>query len=229
MSSPIKNPRIWVLHDRPLCLFEEVAGLQRSLLERIQKKEYNEDYIILTEFKPVITVGRRFHPEHLLDTQEELVLKGIAFVEVDRGGDVTCHGPGQLVVYPLADLNYYGKDLRRWVFLLEETLILTLDHWALKGVRHEGEPGIWVRDRKIVSIGVGCSKWVTYHGLALNVDMDLSLFDSIVPCGLKGIAMTSMQRELGGDVSADEVKPIFLDYFKELMYLSSLARERGEA
>lgn len=177
--------------------YGEVLELQRSLaLQRIQRL-IPHDMLLLVEHPPVVTLGRGSKPEHLTTPREALETRGIEVFEIERGGDVTFHGPGQLVGYPIFDLTEHKADLHWFLRQVEQALIVTL---AELGVQAEREPrytGVWTRGRKIASLGVHVKQWVTWHGFALNVLTDLSYFDLIVPCGIPQVVMTSVQRELG--------------------------------
>ena len=153
--------------------------------------------LYLVEHAPVITLGRASHQANLLLAPEALGRLGIAVVEADRGGDVTYHGPGQLVAYPILDLNQWRKSVNGYLRTLEETLIETLATYGLQGEREPGLTGIWVGGAKVAAIGVGVRRWVTYHGIALNVDPDMTHFAHIVPCGIANKPVTSMARLLG--------------------------------
>jgi lipoate-protein ligase B len=178
--------------------------LQRSLFKkRLQDKI--ADQLLLLEHFPVITLGRSARKENLINSSEQLEKSGIELVETDRGGDVTYHGPGQLVGYPILSLQPGRMDVLRYLRDLEEVLIRVLDRHNIKGGRNTGYTGVWIGNRKIASIGVKISRWVTYHGFALNVSTDLSAFDLIVPCGIPGVEMTSMERENGCCVNLDDV------------------------
>ena len=153
--------------------------------------------LLVLEHSPVITLGRNSGAEHLLVSPKILAQRGIQLVHAARGGSVTCHFPGQLVIYPILRLNQRPGGLRRLVFDLEEAVIRTLTPYGLPAVRQPGRPGVWIRDRKIASIGLALKHWVTFHGLALNVTRNTSLFDLITPCGLPGVRVTSVHGELG--------------------------------
>jgi lipoyl(octanoyl) transferase len=153
--------------------------------------------LAVLQHEPVFTVGRRVRPEHLLSTREELEARGAALVESDRGGDVTFHGPGQLVVYPILDLRARGLAPSDYVRRLEATIIETLATFKIAGERVQGRPGVWVDGAKVAAIGVRVQGGVTTHGFALNVDTDLAWYDAIVPCGIAGATVTSMARILG--------------------------------
>lgn len=177
--------------------YGEALELQRRLAqERIAKRRRN-DLLLLVEHPPVITLGRGFRPEHLSTPRAVLEAKGIEVYEIERGGDVTFHGPGQLVGYPIFDLSEHRRDLHWFLRQLEQALIVCLKEFGIPAGRREKYTGVWVGDRKIASIGIHVRQWVTWHGFALNVTPDLTYFDLIVPCGIPGVIVTSMQRELG--------------------------------
>ncbi|MFQ5988585.1 MAG: lipoyl(octanoyl) transferase LipB [Candidatus Methylomirabilales bacterium] len=159
-----------------------------------------KDCLLLVEHPPVITLGRGAKPEHLLSEEDLLKAKGIEVWEIERGGDVTFHGPGQLVGYPVIELSNHGKDLHLFMRKLEEVIIRTLDAYGIRGEPRSGQTGVWVHGAKIASMGVHVSRWVSRHGFALNVSTDLSYFDLIVPCGITDVRMTSMTALLGQEI-----------------------------
>ena len=171
------------------------------------------DTLLLLEHTPVITMGRAAKKEHLLLSTEALTARGFEYAEVGRGGDVTYHGPGQLVAYPIFDLKPDRQDVRKFVWSLEEAMIRATRQWGIDATRIAGLNGTWVSgdsdltrpDRKIGAVGVRISRWVTMHGLALNVNTALDHFDAIIPCGIRDKAVTSMKQELGRDVNLAEV------------------------
>jgi len=177
--------------------FEGVLGLQRALAEARIEGRLSTDVLLLVEHPPVVTLGRSSKTEHLPTSREELSRRGVGLFEIERGGDVTFHGPGQLVGYPIYNLREHREDLHWFLRQLEAALIGALGHFGIAGERHEGYTGVWTSGRKIASIGIHVKQWVTWHGFALNVTTDLSFFDLIVPCGIPGVVMTSVQRELG--------------------------------
>ena len=170
--------------------------------------------LILLQHPPVYTLGRRPSYEHLLLSADELRRRGAGVVESDRGGDVTFHGPGQLVAYPILHLRRRGLGAVDYVRALEETVIRALDAFGLRGDRVRGRPGVWVAGAKVAAVGVRVRGGVATHGLALNVDADLSWFDAIVPCGLAGARVTSMARLLGRRVSFAAVEEAVIDAFE---------------
>ena len=164
---------------------------QRELAEDRIAGRLSHDVLLLLEHPPVVTLGRNSHAAHLLQPA------GIEVFEVERGGDVTFHGPGQLVGYPILDLRAYKQDLHWYLRTLEQALIDALGILAIPAERNPGLTGVWTRGRKIASIGIHVKQWVTWHGFALNITTDLTHFDRIVPCGIQGVEMTSVERETG--------------------------------
>jgi lipoyl(octanoyl) transferase len=164
------------------------------------------DVLLFTEHEHVYTIGKGGDSDHLLATQNELKDNGVDFFEIDRGGDVTYHGPGQIVGYPIIDLNNYFPDLHKYMRSLEEVIILALKKFGIEGTRDQGLTGVWVQGNKIAAIGVKVSRWVTMHGFALNVNTDLSKFDRIIPCGIFHKGVTSMQAVLGKALCIEDVQ-----------------------
>ncbi len=179
--------------------------LQRSAARSRISGELDQDLLLLVEHPPVVTLGRSSKQAHLLASPALLQQRGVELFEVERGGDVTFHGPGQLVGYPIIDLKRHRQDLHWYLRQVEELLIRALATFGLNGRREAGYTGVWIADRKIASIGVHARDWVTWHGFALNVSTDLRYFDLMVPCGIQQVVMTSMERELGRPVSRGEV------------------------
>lgn len=197
--------------------YSEAWDLQRSLAARVHEGTL-PDTVLFLEHPPVVTLGRRTEPGeiHVPDSA------GVDVVETDRGGKSTYHGPGQLVCYPILDLNRHGRDVRKYCRDLEQALIRTLEPYGLAATTIEGLTGVWLSapPRKIASIGVHISRWVTTHGYALNVDLDPAPFtDWITACGLDDAAFTTVARELGRPVSVDEVRPAATAAFAEVFGL----------
>jgi len=195
--------------------YAEAHELQKRLQDQRIAGEI-EDTVLLLEHPPVLTLGRSAKAQHVVAPAEALEARGIDVHEVGRGGDVTYHGPGQLVVYPIIDLKPNRKDVRKYVWSLEETMIRTCADFGLSASRIRGLNGAWVGDRKIGAVGVRISRWVTMHGLALNANSDLSHFQLIVPCGIADKAVTSLSAELGRTVSAKEVIDPLAGHFASL-------------
>jgi lipoyl(octanoyl) transferase len=185
------------VHDLGRRPYAEVLELQRELRRQRLAGELAHDVLLLVEHDPVVTLGRGTRPASLPLPAEELERRGIQVVEVERGGDVTFHGPGQLVGYPILDLTRHRRDLHWYLRQLEGALILALGRLGIPAERNPGLTGVWTRGRKIASIGVHVRQWVTLHGFALNVTTQLDRFDLIVPCGIRDVVMTSVARELG--------------------------------
>lgn len=177
--------------------YAEVLELQRSLCRCRLTGEVTEDVLLLVEHEPVITLGRGTRAQSLLLAPVELERRGIGVFEVERGGDVTFHGPGQLVGYPILNLRQHREDLHWYLRRLEAGLIGGLDLLGLDAAPNPGLTGVWIRGRKLASIGIHVKQWVTYHGFALNVNTDLAYFNLIVPCGIRDVVMTSVAEELG--------------------------------
>jgi lipoate-protein ligase B len=176
----------------------EALELQRNVAHARISGVVPQDVLLLVEHPPVVTLGRSSKQKHHVASPEFLAKRGVEVHEVERGGDVTFHGPGQLVGYPIVDLKRHKRDLHWYLRRLEQSLMDTLDSYGIFAERNKGFTGVWTSGRKIASIGVHARDWVTWHGFALNVTTDLSYFDLIVPCGIDGVVMTSMARELAG-------------------------------
>jgi lipoyl(octanoyl) transferase len=192
--------------------YESCWKLQRELFD-LRLADAIPDTLLLTEHQPVYTIGRSGDPNHLLAGLAELQEKGIALFYNDRGGDITYHGPGQLVGYPILDLHNHYLDLHRYLRDIESVIINVLGHFGIRGSRIEGYTGVWVGNDKVCAIGIKSSRWVTMHGFALNVCTDLSYFDRIIPCGIFEKGITSIQELLGRTVTTSEVIPELLREF----------------
>lgn len=178
------------------------SAIRNGLLADDNKLQ-TSNYFLLCEHPPVYTLGKSGKKENVLMTDDELAKNNIAFFNTNRGGDITFHGLQQVVGYPILDLENYGTDIGKYLRNLEEVIILTIGEYGIKGVRSKGETGVWIdadipgRERKICAIGVRCSRWITMHGFALNVNTDLGYFNHIIPCGIQNKQVTSIQKELG--------------------------------
>ncbi len=217
--------------------YADAWSLQEQLLqENIQTKLENrkaiennivsllttQHHILFCEHYPVYTLGKSGKAEHILISEEKRKKRGIDFFKTNRGGDITFHGPEQLVVYPILDLEKFYTDIGKYLRNLEEVVIQTLAHFNIKGERSIGETGVWIdvdkeeKVRKICAIGIRCSRWITMHGLALNVNTDLQYFNYIIPCGITNKQVTSMQKELGKPIVMNEVKEVLKNKFEEV-------------
>ena len=186
---------LWVA-DFGTRAYGEMLEIQRAVARARISGELDQDVLLLVEHAPVITLGRSSKDAHLLSNPEQLRERGVEVFEVERGGDVTFHGPGQLVGYPIIDLKRHKQDLHWYLRQVEEVLIRALATFGISAGRVANYTGVWTNERKIASIGVHARDWVTWHGFALNVSTELSYFDLIVPCGIPQVTMTSVEREL---------------------------------
>jgi len=220
-----------LLEDLGLKDYKSTWAYQEKLFDaiiKIKRQNRNEklnlptkNYFLFVEHPHVYTLGKSGDINNLLLTEEQLKAKGATFYKINRGGDITYHGPGQIVGYPILDLDNFFTDIHKYMRYLEETIIRTLAEYNIKGMRSKGETGVWLDvgtpfARKICALGVRSSRWVTMHGFALNVNTDLGYFDNIIPCGIRGKAVTSMQAELGKSIDREEVKKKIIKHFGEL-------------
>ena len=202
-------------------LFKEIVDLKIKN-RRENTKHPTPNYFLYVEHPHVYTLGKSGDLSNLLLSEKQLADKGATFYKINRGGDITYHGPGQIVGYPILDLENFFTDIHKYLRFLEEAVILTLAEYNIESTRSEGETGVWLGvgtpfARKICAMGVRASRWVTMHGFALNVNADLGYFDNIIPCGLKGKAVTSLNVELGLEkVDEEEVKKKILKHFSNL-------------
>ena len=201
--------------------------LQREVARRMIAGEISDDVMLLVEHPPVVTLGRGAKAAHLLASPEFLRSQGVELFEVERGGDVTFHGPGQLVGYPVLDLKRHRQDLHWYLRQVEESLIQALATLGIAAGRQAGQTGVWTQGRKIASIGVHAREWVTWHGFALNVSTDLSYFDLMVPCGITGVTMTSIERERGETIGLPVVAASVVEAFREVFGLVPRAVDAG--
>ena len=197
-------------------LFKQMVDLKKGGVP------VEEEYILMVEHPSVITLGRHAKETNVLFDEEELSRRGVELYHIERGGDVTYHGPGQLIAYPLIDLEYHRLGVKDYVELLEEVVIRTIADFGIVGERVAGASGVWIesgtiRERKICALGVKCSRFITMHGLALNVNTDLEGFDLINPCGFIDKGVTSMASELGSLVPLQQVKHSLSSYFRSLL------------
>ena len=190
--------------------YKAVWDLQKEMQQQRIRGEI-EDTLILVEHDPVYTLGKNANEDHLLQSRDE----SIDVFNIERGGDITFHGPGQLVVYPILDLSNYKKSVSWYMRTLEQVLIDTLIEFKIIAQRNDGLTGVWVGDEKIAALGVRISRWVTMHGFALNVNPDLSFYDGIIPCGIFDHGVTSMEQLLGETQNNDNVKNMVIEKFNK--------------
>jgi lipoyl(octanoyl) transferase len=192
--------------------YSKALDLQMKICEA-KKRGFNKDVLLLLEHPPTITLGRNGNLVNLLINENDLKMRGIEFWNVDRGGDITFHGPGQLVGYPILSLGSGERDVRAYMHHLEESLIRLLHRFGIEGMRDSRFTGVWTATGKIAAMGVHISRWITRHGFALNVNTDLSFYDLIVPCGITGKNVTSMQKHLLREVALAEVGGQYIQEF----------------
>lgn len=197
------------------CDYDRAWALQKDLHARILDDPDGAAYLVLVEHPPVITLGKSADRANVLFSAEELAKQGVQLRDVDRGGDVTYHGPGQLVAYPIMRLTGKRRDVHGYFRSLEQVVIALLAEYGIEAGRQQGLTGVWVGDEKVCAMGVAIRRWTTYHGLALNVSPDLSHFQLITPCGIAGKGVTSMARLLGRTVSVQEVAGRLVEHFTE--------------
>ncbi|KGO85642.1 octanoyltransferase [Flavobacterium rivuli WB 3.3-2 = DSM 21788] len=208
---------VWEYQEK---LFQDTVDLKiKNRREELTAETQN--HLLFVEHPHVYTLGKSGDIENLLLNEKQLEARGATYYKVNRGGDITYHGPGQIVGYPILDLDNFFTDIHKYLRFLEEVIILTMADYGLTGTRSDGETGVWLDvgtpfARKICAMGVRASRWVTMHGFALNVNVNLGYFDNIIPCGIRGKAVTSMHAELGVPVDEAEVKQKLLKYFEQL-------------
>ena len=211
--------------------YKETWDFQSELLQgivnvkinnrRTNLQEPTKNHFLFVEHPHVYTLGKSGNLNNLLLNEKQLEEKGATFYKINRGGDITYHGPGQIVGYPILDLENFFTDIHKYLRFLEETIILTIAEYGLKGTRSDGETGVWLDAgkpfaRKICAMGIRSSRWVTMHGFALNANVNLGYFDHIIPCGIRGKAVASMEAELGKKLDIEVVKEKILKHFKVL-------------
>jgi lipoic acid synthetase len=211
------------LHRWPVTAYGPALRWQEATAEAVGAGA--AEALALMQHTPVYTFGRQVRPEHLLVDEATLRARGAELIETDRGGDITFHGPGQLVGYPILDLRRHNLGAVEYVRALEETLLRTLARFGIEGARSPGRPGVWVGDAKIGAVGVRVRRGVTTHGFALNVDVDLSWFDAIVPCGIAGARVTGMARELGRAPALGAVSDALVAEFESVFGVTLVAPE----
>ena len=214
----ISYKKAWDLQET---LFKEIVDIK--LKDRLENTtSITKNHLLFCEHPPVYTLGKSGEIQNLLLDESSLKDQNIDFYKINRGGDITFHGPGQLVAYPILNLDYFFTDIHLYLRKLEDAIIKVLAHYNIEGDRLEGFTGVWLepgiknKERKICAMGVKASRWVTMHGLALNVNTDLSYFDNIIPCGIDDKAVTSIEKEIGRKVELEEVQELLLKYLIEI-------------
>lgn len=212
--------------DLGLRRYKEVWDFQEHLLaQNVSIKQSGTappNYLLFTEHYSVYTLGKNGREENILINEAERRQKAVEYFHINRGGDITFHGPGQIVGYPIIDLDQFKTDLGWYLRNLEEVIIRTMNSYGLKGERSKGETGVWIdafikgKERKICAMGIRCSRWITMHGFAFNVNNDLSFFNNIIPCGIQDKKVTSLTQELGHDVDMNEVKQLLKQNFEQV-------------
>ena len=220
-----------IVHDLGLVDYQDALDYQLQLFNQIidiklenrknNTKQETDNHLIFVEHPNVYTLGKSGDINNLLLNKNELDDKKIQFFNTNRGGDITCHGPGQIVCYPILDLDNFFTDIHKYLRFLEEIIIRTLNDFGIVSERSQNETGVWIDSdlvfsRKICAMGVKASRWVTMHGLALNVNNDLSYFENIIPCGISNKSVTSIQKETGMNISLNQVKKIITKHFTEI-------------
>ena len=203
----------FAVNDLGLVAYEDAQKIQTAMAAEVMAGE-RPDTLLLVEHPPVLTLGAGFHEENLLFPPESYRARGIEIVRTDRGGDITYHGPGQLVIYPIFDVSHRGKDLHRWLRDLEGVVIDVLADLGIEAGRLAVNSGVWIGEDKVCAIGIKLRRWVSTHGLALNLDIDLAPFATIVPCGIRGgYGVTSVSRTLERRVTVEQAKPLVVAAF----------------
>ncbi|MFK7899458.1 MAG: lipoyl(octanoyl) transferase LipB [Cyclobacteriaceae bacterium] len=235
----MKNKNL-IVHNTGFIPYEEGLDLQKNIFQRTvdqkiihrkmaeEERLPTENHFLFCEHPPTYTLGRSGDAGHLLINNKALEEKGATFHKIGRGGDITFHGPGQVVGYPIIDLDHFFTDIHKYLRFLEEMVILTLADFGVEAGRIDGLTGVWVdhieqkRPRKICAMGIKCSRWVTMHGFALNINTDLSYFSYIVPCGITGKEVTSLEKELGKPVPLQNVHDRLLHHFSQLFEIDKI-------
>lgn len=197
--------------DYQTTLFEDTIAIKMQNRKAEREIEITKNFLIFCEHPNVFTLGKSGSEDHLLLNENSLKARNATYYKINRGGDITYHGPGQIVAYPIFDLDHFFSDIHKYLRFLEEAVILTLKEYDIHAGRVEGLTGVWIDGllptaRKICAMGVKCSRWVTMHGIALNVNSDLSYFNNIIPCGISDKAVTSIEQELGKKIDMESVK-----------------------
>jgi len=225
------------LMDYKVCWDYQERIFNNTIAQKISNRQLAQDqqietknHLLFVEHPHVYTLGKSGDEKNLLLNDGQLSKINSTYYKINRGGDITYHGPGQLVAYPILDLDNFFTDIHKYLRLLEETIIITLKEYGIESGRSDGETGVWldaqnpVKARKICAMGVRCSRWVTMHGLAFNVNSDLSYFNNIIPCGIQNKSVTSLQKELGCQVNMEELKSKVRHHFNALFESNTSAK-----
>jgi len=219
--------KVLTYSDLEITNYKEAWDLQNEIHSKRVAGEVG-DYLLLLEHPNTYTLGKTAHKENLISSEEYLQQNQITVYDIDRGGDITYHGPGQIVGYPIIDLNNWLKDTHKYLRALEEVIIETCAEYNLKCERNPKHTGVWIDDRKIAAIGIKVSRWVTMHGFAFNVNTDLKLFNGIIPCGIQDKSVTSLSKELKKEISIQEVKEKLLKNFYDIFNYDKIIKQQRE-
>lgn len=216
MNSTCVNTRTVDVIDLSITSYSAVYNLQKELIQK-RLAGIIEDTLLIVEHPPVFTIGRTGSKDNLLTESAELSKNGIEVIETDRGGDITFHGPGQLVLYPILNLGGFKKDISEFIRRLEDVIIMFLSFYNISGYAIKGASGVWIdKNKKIASIGIGITKWISYHGFSVNINTSLLYFDMINPCGLKDCNMVSLSSLLNSDIKMGQAKRYMVKSFKNV-------------
>ena len=223
----IEYKKCWDYQER---IFAKTLAI-KSANRANKENRSTRNHLVFCEHPHVYTLGKNGDKNNLLVTKKILKNRGAAFYKINRGGDITYHGPGQIVGYPILDLENFFTDIHKYLRLLEEAVILTLKEYAINAERSDGETGVWIdagtkKARKICALGVKSSRWVTMHGFAFNINSDLSYFENIIPCGIADKKVTSLEREKGYKINIEEVKNKLRGYIADLFQMKITCREQ---
>lgn len=227
-GQPTTDPKTWLNIDFDRIGYRDAWELQGNLIIARKERRLQNDIVLFLEHPPVFTLGRRGGRECMLVTEEFLEKAGIQVIQVERGGNITFHGPGQLVVYPIVDLHAARIKVVDFVSGLEEVMLGTTENWGIDAERNPANRGIWVGSHKMGSIGIAVRRGISFHGLALNVHTDLTPFSWIQPCGLQNVAMTTMQQETTQKISIRQVRRVLKKQFETVFGIKFLKKERTE-
>ncbi|MEG8945508.1 lipoyl(octanoyl) transferase LipB [Rosettibacter firmus] len=204
--------------------YKEAWDLQNIIFQKRLLKEI-DDTLLLLEHNHTYTLGKTANPDNLLANDRQLKELGIKVYEIDRGGDITYHGPGQIVGYPIINLSNWKEDTHEYLRALEEVIIKVCSYYGLKAGRNQKYTGVWIANRKVAAIGIKVSRWITMHGFAFNVNTDLNYFGGIIPCGIRDYYVTSLEKELGRKLNIEETKELILEEFMKVFNYSEVIHQ----